>query len=261
MNNASTPTCLGVLGGMGPLAGALFLTRLIALTPASRDQDHIPVLLRSDPRIPDRSAAMMSGGKSPLPDMMQGIALLEDAGADCIVIPCNTAHLWYAQLAANSKAPVLHIVDAVLRDIRSHGLHAGKVGLLGTPATLALNLYQPVLREAGYEVIVPLPGTPTLTDCVSAIGAVKANRMHGAFEHGARSINALIDQGAQAVVLGCTELPLAIPIHRRQEFACVLTDSVDALARQVLEIFRPGATSFPIASTSTQERSSPCNPQ
>ena len=83
---AAQPRCLGVLGGMGPLAGVHFLRRLIEMTPASRDQEHIPVLLRNDPRVPDRTAAMLAGGKSPLPDMMQGIALLEDAGADCIAI-------------------------------------------------------------------------------------------------------------------------------------------------------------------------------
>lgn len=234
---AVQPRCLGVLGGMGPLAGAHFLRRLIEMTPASCDQEHIPVLLRSDPRVPDRTAAMLAGGKSPLPDMMQGIALLEDAGADCIAIPCNTAHLWFQQLAASSQVPILHIVDAVLEDLRRHGIHGGPIGLLATPATLALDLYQPSLQQGGYEVL--LPEAQAFDDCVAAIGAVKSNRLEQALAPACRAIESLAAQGARAVVLACTELPLAVPHACREGLGVVITDSVDALARSVLAVFRP----------------------
>lgn len=239
------PRCLGVLGGMGPLAGAQFALRLAALTPANKDQEHIPLLLRNDPRIPDRSAALMSGGASPLPSMVRGIAMLEDAGADCIAIPCNTAHLWFPQLRAASRARLLHIVESVVLDLRRQGVEGGAVGVLGTPATLAHGLYQNALIDAGHRVLTPVPGA--LRDCVEAIAAVKANRLDEAFDAVARSIRALIHGGAQAVVLGCTELPLAMPFQRRDEFGIVLTDSIDALARHAVELFRPHA--FPAAAT------------
>lgn len=251
MTLTESPKVLGVLGGMGPAAGAHFLARLIEMTPAACDQEHIPVLLRNDPRIPDRTAAKLSGGKTPLPDMMQGIAMLEDAGADCIAIPCNTAHLWFTQLVANSNVPILHIVDAVLDDLHLHGVNQGVVGILATPATLELGLYQPLLEERGYEILIP--GAEVLQDCVDAIHAVKGNRPDDAFPLAARAINALIAQGAHAVILACTELPLAIPNDRRDEFDVVLTDSVDALARHVLALFRPGSTHFTQAAKQTRE--------
>ena len=149
------PRCLGVLGGMGPLAGAHFAVRVAELTPVTRDQDHIPLLLRNDPRIPDRSTAWMNGDASPLPAMMHGIAMLQDAGADCIAVPCNTAHLWFDQLQAATSARLLHIVQAVVLDLQRQGVHAGRVGVLGTRATLKTGLYQRYLAEHGYETTVP----------------------------------------------------------------------------------------------------------
>lgn len=222
---------LGILGGMGPLAGAAFAARLVALTPAERDQDHVPALLCNDPRVPDRSSARLGQGEDPLEAMMAGLRLLEGAGASLIAIPCNTAHLWYEEMAARSRVPLLHIVDAVCDDLERLGVR-GPVGLMGTPATLKLGLYQGPLRERGFEVLVP--DGAGVAQCVEAIEAVKGNRPGEAFEPAARCIRALVARGAEAVVLGCTELPLAVPHERRDAFGALLTDSIDALARAAL---------------------------
>lgn len=227
---------LGVLGGMGPLAGASFAYRLAQLTPARNDQEHIPVLLRNDPRIPDRSASRLSGGTDPLPAMLEGMRFLERAGVDCIAIPCNTAHLWFDALDSAVGVPVMHIVESVVEDLRRQGIQGGKIGIMGTAATLELGLYQRYLIAAGYEPLVPSQAE-ILACCVPAIFAVKANRIDAAFSPASQGITALERRGAQAVVLGCTELPLAVPHHRREEFGLVLTDSVDALALSVLERF------------------------
>ncbi|MGE8675042.1 MAG: aspartate/glutamate racemase family protein, partial [Achromobacter kerstersii] len=142
MKTFSQGCYLGVLGGMGPMAGAAFALRLAALTPAAIDQQHIPTLLRNDPRIPDRSSAYMAGGENPLPYMVGGVRFLEQAGAQLIAIPCNTAHLWYDEIAASTGLPVLHIIEAVIDDLRRLGLPRGRIGLMGTAATLKLGLYQ-----------------------------------------------------------------------------------------------------------------------
>lgn len=244
MSEANTvnavPQRLGVLGGMGPLAGAAFALRMVQLTPADNDQQHIPVLLCNDPAIPDRSSALMGNGPSPLPAMLRGIATLVAGGADCIAIPCNTAHLWFDELQAASPVRLLHIVESVVADLRRQGVTQGKVGILGTPATIAMGLYQRYLRAAGYE-----PVEPSTHDvqrlCVPAIAAVKANRIDEAFAPAAEGIRLLAQQGAQAVVLGCTELPLAVPTSRRREFDVVLTDSIDALALAAIGLMRPDA--------------------
>jgi aspartate racemase len=222
---------LGILGGMGPLAGAAFASRLVALTDAQRDQDHVPALLCNDPRVPDRSSARLGLGADPLEAMVAGLQLLERAGATLIAIPCNTAHLWYEQMAARTRVPLLHIVEAVCDDLEALGAR-GPVGLMGTPATLKLGLYQAPLRDRGHEVLVP--DEAGLAQCVAAIAAVKANRPQEAFAPAAACIRGLLARGARAVVLGCTELPLAVPHDRRDAFGCVLTDSIDALARAAL---------------------------
>jgi len=223
---------------MGPLAGANFAVRLTQLTPAKCDQDHIPVLLRNDPRIPDRSTAWVGGGASPLPAMMRGIAMLQDAGADCIAIPCNTAHLWFEQLQAATSARLLHIVESVVLDLRRQDIHEGLIGILGTRATLETGLYQRYLVKCGYEPVVQTD-SGVLNDCAASIAAVKGNRLDESFPPLARAIESLARDGARAVVLGCTELPLALPQARRGEFDLAITDSIDALAREAVRQFHP----------------------
>ena len=222
---------LGILGGMGPLAGAAFAARLVALTPAERDQDHIPALLCNDPRVPDRSAARLGQGEDPLEAMAAGIRLLEAAGVSLIAIPCNTAHLWFEQLAARTRVPLLHIVEAVCDDLGRLGVR-GPIGLMGTPATLKLGLYQRAVQARGWDVL--LPDEEGLAQCVQSIAAVKGNRPADAFEPAAQCIRSLVARGADAIVLGCTELPLAVPHERRHEFGAELTDSIDALAKAAL---------------------------
>lgn len=231
MRDAADHGLLGILGGMGPLAGAAFAARLVALTPAGRDQDHVPALLCNDPRVPDRSSARLGQGEDPLEAMMRGLRLLERAGATLIAIPCNTAHLWYEQMAQRTAVPLLHIVEAVCADLERLGVR-GPVGLMETPATLKLKLYQQPLRERGHEVLVP--DEAGLAQCVAAIAAVKANQPAAAFAPAAECIRGLVARGVRTVVLGCTELPLAVPHERREEFGVALTDSIDSLARAAL---------------------------
>lgn len=232
---------LGILGGMGPLAGASFASRLVALTPAAHDQEHIPAILCNDPRIPDRSSARLGQSEDPLAAMLAGIRLLERAGATLIAIPCNTAHLWYEQMAAEASVPLLHIVDAVCDDLARLGVRRGRVGLMGTPATLQLGLYQGPLKERGHEVVVP--DEEELQLCVAAIAAVKGNRPAQAFAPAAECIQRLMARGADTIVLGCTELPLALPHAQRDAFGAVFTDSIDALARAAIARCRGEALS------------------
>src|SRR4051812_6036337 len=100
-----TDKILGVLGGMGPLASAHFMLRLTLLTPGEHDQDHIPAILWSDPRIPDRSAAGRGRGPDPLPWLMHGTEGLRQAGCGAVPIPCNTAHGGFEPMAKDARLP------------------------------------------------------------------------------------------------------------------------------------------------------------
>ena len=221
---------LGVLGGMGPLASAQFMLRLTLLTPADRDQDHIPAVLWSDPRVPDRTRGKLSGGDDPLPWLLRGIAGLKQAGAGAIAIPCNTAHGWYQEMAEAAGLPILHIVDAAAEDLRRLRIGPGKIGLMGTAATLAMRLYQERLSGHGWDCIVP--DDDQMARYVSpSIALVKANRVREAYEPLAKVANDLAARGVTAVVLGCTEIPLGIQAGPADRLKAPMVDTIDALAR------------------------------
>jgi len=220
---------LGVLGGMGPMAGAAFMARLVALTQAASEQAHIPAILWNDPRIPDRPAGHAGSGPDPWPWMLNGLRRLEQAGAQAIAVPCNTAHLWHERMAAATHLPVLHIVEAVADDLDRKGIRHAHIGLMGTATTLRLGLYQRVLEARGHTCVL-LDDAEHEVFCAAPIALVKANRMRQACEPALEGVRLLVARGAQAVVLGCTELPLAVPQDRREEAGVPVSDSIDALA-------------------------------
>ena len=224
---------LGVLGGMGPLASAQFMLRLTLLTPAARDQDHLPAVLWSDPRVPDRTAARLADGEDPMPVLLRGIRGLEAAGCGAIAIPCNTVHGWHGQMAAATALPILHIVDAAAEDLARQGIHRGRIGVMGTAGTLAMRLYQERLEGRGYDCIVP--DAAEMEALVSpGIALVKANRVAEAYSPLAEAARNLRARGAAAVVLGCTEIPLGIQAGPHAEIGLPLVDTIDALALAAL---------------------------
>ncbi|MCR5863686.1 aspartate/glutamate racemase family protein [Aquincola sp. J276] len=107
---------VGVLGGMGPLATIDFMRKMIEATPATTDQEHVPVVVSSIPQVADRTAAFRGEGDSPLAAMVASGRRLVDAGAGLVVMPCNTAHLWWEALAPALGLPMLHLVDAALAE-------------------------------------------------------------------------------------------------------------------------------------------------
>lgn len=228
-----TDKVLGVLGGMGPLASAHFMVRLTLLTPASKDQEHIPTVLWSDPRIPDRGEAIQPNGPDPMPALTHGIEGLRRAGCGAIVIPCNTVHAWYDQMTKVAGVPMPHIVDAAATDLTRLGIGPGVIGLMATPTTLRIRLYQQRLASRGWDCIVPTEDQ--MTRLVSpAIASVKANRVADAFEPLAEVVNDLAARGATAAVLGCTEIPLGILAGSASRLKVPVVDTIDALARAAI---------------------------
>jgi aspartate racemase len=231
---------LGVLGGMGPLASAHFMVRLTLLTPAERDQDHIPTILWSDPRVPDRTAARIAGGEDPLPWLLRGLRGLEAAGCGAIAIPCNTAHGWHAALQAATARPILHIVDAAAAELQRLGVRPGTpIGVMGTEGTLAMRLYQDRLAALGHDLCL-VPDAEAMDRLVSpAIALVKANRVAEAYPPLAEAAAGLIARGARAIVLGCTEIPLGMAAG--PPLRVPVADTIDGLARAAIAWARPGA--------------------
>jgi aspartate racemase len=230
---------LGVLGGMGPAASAEFMVRLIAQTPAKRDQDHIPAILWSDTTVPDRSTSMRNGDDKPLPYLLAGIQGLISTGCNIIVIPCNTAHFWFNEMEkqASWHAKIAHIVDSVADALRDIKVTNAKIGVMGTQATIELGMYQYRLNKLGWDCIAPTKEEmDTLVQ--PAIDLIKANQIAEAYPMLMTVIHSLIDKGAKAVVLGCTEIPLSIKEDTVQDTPII--NSIDSLVKSVIKEFKKG---------------------
>jgi aspartate racemase len=217
---------LGVLGGMGPLATADFFRKLIDATPAREDDEHIPVLIHSVPQIPSRPAAILRGGPSPLPALLEARDRLLAAGATLLAMPCNTAHYWYDSLVEGCPVPFVHIVDAVA-DVLAPD--ARELAIVATRATLRARVFEQRLSRFGIDLAAPDDATYDRA-VQPAIEAVKG----GAPAEGGRLLEpviaAALARGASSVVLACTELPVALDaIGSPLRVRCI--DATDALAR------------------------------
>lgn len=222
------PRRLGVLGGMGPLATADFLRKLIEATPAACDQEHIPVIVHNVPQVPDRAAAIVSDtGESPLAAMLAGIETLQKTEVEAIATPCNTAHFWYPELSSSARVPMFHIADVACDAIERRGLR-GEIGILGTPGTLQAGFFQQRLADRGFGSL--LPSEEEMRRLVRpCIAAVKGGDRAKAFECAVPAVDSLIAKGAVTVVLACTELPVALEASpQRLTEHCV--DTVAVLA-------------------------------
>jgi aspartate racemase len=221
---------LGILGGMGPAASAEFVNRLVQQTPATCDQEHIPFVLWNNPQIPDRSTSMRNGDNAPLPFLLEGIAMLRAVSCDLIVIPCNSAHFWYDELT-KCGVPVIHIVDSVANELRSLNVENQTIGVMGTQGTIEFGIYQNRLTHQGWNCIVP-DQYEMNTYVQPAIDLIKAGKIQESQPLLVTVIHNLIDRGAKAVVLGCTELPLAIRIT--EENGIPIVNSIDSLVKAAL---------------------------
>jgi aspartate racemase len=221
---------LGIIGGMGPAASAEFVNRLIAQTPAACDQDHVPFVLWNNPQIPDRSTSMRNGDNRPLPFLLEAIQVLKNAGCSHIVIPCNSAHFWYDDLI-KMGVPITHIVDSVASELRNLNLDNQTIGVMGTQGTIEFGIYQNRLTQQGWNCIVP-DQYEMDTYVQPAIDLIKAGKIQESQHLLVTVIQNLIDRGAKAVVLGCTELPLAIRITK--EDGVPIVNSIDSLVKAAL---------------------------
>jgi aspartate racemase len=201
---------LGILGGMGPAATAYFLCMLVAATPAGADADHIPVVAVSDPRIPDRTDAYLNGRDGEVLEALhERLTRLERLGADAFAMPCNSAHYWADALKLRTALPLIHVAEASLDVVATRLPQARRIAVIGTPVTLRSGFYQRhVLARA--LIWQEIPDAMLEGAIMPAIRAVKAGRI----EEGAAllrpAVNEVIDEGADAVLLACSEIPLAL---------------------------------------------------
>lgn len=219
---------LGVIGGLGPMATALFMEMVTRMTDASCDQEHIEMLVHSCPRIPDRTAYILGNSdEDPSGVMIQIGKALAEAGASCIAIPCITAHYFHRELSANIPVPIIHAVDETSRELLRHG--DAKAGIMATDGTVRSRIFQQSLQDAGIEPVLPnREHQQYVMDMI--YGDIKAGKPAD-MEKFARVSDYLRARGAQSVILGCTELST---IKEQHPIGAGYIDAMEVLAQRAV---------------------------
>jgi aspartate racemase len=203
---------IGILGGMGPEATEYMFGLIIRNTKVLEDQDHIPVIIYSNPKVPHRTDAVFNKGPSPTPLLVEGIKLLNQAGADFIIVPCVTAHYFLPEVAEAVDFSLLSLLEESLKWAQEHIPALTKVGLISSTGTLRSGLFHNTYEAAGIEVIGPEEDEQeSVMEAIYGPHGIKAGYTTGVSKE--MIVNAakiLIGRGAEAIIAGCTEVPLVL---------------------------------------------------
>jgi aspartate racemase len=224
---------IGILGGMGPEATLDLFGKIIASTPAERDQDHLRVVIDSNPKVPDRTAAILAAGESPVPAMKAGLAALQRAGADFVVIPCVSAHYFLDELQGESGLPILSMFEVTAGHIRRQHPDIRKIGMLATSGTLQGGRFREKLGLSGIETLAPEDADQKrVMAAIYEIKGAASGRSRDEIGAEIRGIAIrLIERGARGIVAGCTEIPLVL---KPGDLAVPVFDTLMLLARTAI---------------------------
>lgn len=224
---------IGILGGIGPYATVDLFRKIIEATPAQRDQEHLRILVDNNPRIPDRTQAILGKGKSPLSMMIETAKNLEKAGADFIVIPCNTAHFWLGELQESLSIPIIDMVEETARAISTRFPHLHKVGLIATRGTIKSKVYHQVFERMGWKVITPKEtGQEIVMKAIYGEEGIKTGKLEKPRPKIIKVARELLGMGAEIIVAGCTEVPLVL---REEDLSIPVVDPAEILAKAAVK--------------------------
>lgn len=200
---------IGVLGGLGPQATLDFFAKVLELTAAPTDQDHLHLIIDNNPKVPNRNAAIAGDGPSAGPALAAMAGRLERAGAELLVMPCNTAHAFLGDIRAACALPFASIIDETIAELARLQPAIGRVGLLTAGGCRDARLYERALEAAGLRPVTTTAAQQA--DFMAALYAIKSGRR----DESTRAImcrlgEALIEAGAETVIAGCTEVPLVL---------------------------------------------------
>jgi aspartate racemase len=224
---------VGIIGGMGPAATIELQQRILDLTPAADDADHLRVLVDNNPGVPSRIAALLEGGdENPLPSLVSMARGLVAAGADLLAMPCNTAHYYHDDLVEQAGAPVLNMIELVGDVLETMHPRPSGVGLLASTAVQRVDLYGPGLSRRGMRTL--FPGEAHQRELMALIRAVKAKtdtpRQRAVMRYAAGD---LVAQGADVLVIACTELSSLGGFSGQ---GMVVVDAMQVLAESIVRL-------------------------
>ncbi|MFP6562085.1 aspartate/glutamate racemase family protein [Paraburkholderia sp. B3] len=235
---------VGVVGGVGPAATVDFLQKLIRNTPATRDQDHIKLLVEQNPQIPDRTENLIGDGADPTVSLYATCKRLEDGDADIIAIPCNTAHAFVERIQPYLNIPIVNMLTVTVDSLRETYPTLRDIGVLATSGTIESGVYRKALESQDLRQVVPAPALQErVMEAIYGKHGVKAGFTTGQCQEDiAAAVEGLIAEGVEVVILGCTELPLLLT---GSEFVgkggarVRLVDPTDVLARRCVAYALP----------------------
>jgi aspartate racemase len=194
---------IGIIGGMGPLATADLYTKIINFTVAEKDQDHMHVMIDSNPKIPDRTEYILHGGESPLPEIVKSIRRLEAAGSEFLIMPCNTAHHIIKEIEATTKIPFINMMEETVK-IVAQEYPGQKVGLLATDGTAKSGAYHKYFEPLDIEVVIPQKHQKDVMDYIYQ--GIKTGDLEKDISGVKMAVEEMEAMGATIFILGCTEL-------------------------------------------------------
>ncbi|RQZ07557.1 aspartate/glutamate racemase family protein [Burkholderia sp. Bp9031] len=232
----TAPFKIGVVGGVGPAATVDFLDKIVRNTPASRDQDHIKLLVEQNPQIPDRTENLVGTGADPTISLYATCKKLEDGDADIIAIPCNTAHAFVERIQPYLGIPIVNMLTVTVAHLRDTYPALREVGVLATSGTIESGVYKRALASQGLRQVAPAPALQArVMEAIYGKQGVKAGFTTGQCEEDiGAAVEALIAEGVSVIVLGCTELPILLPggeYVARNGSRATLVDPTEVLAR------------------------------
>ena len=203
---------IGIVGGMGPMATVDLFAKIIKSTPASTDQEHLKIIDYDNPQIPSRIDAIIKHTESPLNELISSAQLLEKAGAEVLVMACNTAHFWHQDIQKAVHVKLINMIENTADYIKAHQLEGnGKFMLFATAATVKTELYQKAFLAKKLVVLSPSIEEQKIVSL--AIEGAKAGKLadNGKIKLLTEIISQYQQKGVNSFIAGCTEIPLLFP--------------------------------------------------
>lgn len=209
---------LGILGGMGPLPTIKLFQLIVEMTEANHDQDHVHIIIDNNTKIPDRTSFLLDNTKEdPLPDLKISAKRLEDAGADLIIMPCNTAHFYYKEIKESINIPFLNMIEETAIWIKEKYPELKNVGLLATDGTIKARIYDHIFTKYGIEILKP--SSEDQQYIYDLIYNMKENKEQADLKGVYDTMRSLELRGAEVFIAGCTEVSVALDkFHIEGEF-------------------------------------------
>lgn len=222
---------IGVLGGMGPAATIDFMAEVLRLTGARREQDNVRLIVDSNPTLPDRHAAIAGSGPSPGPALAEMARGLQRAGAEALVMPCNTAHAFADEIRAATPLPFIDMIAATVETVAAAHPLCRRVGVLAAAGCLDARLYETALTGAGLDALTPRG--EQRTRFMELVWKIKAGDVGAEVRDCMASVAVeLVAGGAEVLIAGCTEVPLVLGAD---DLDAPLISSTEVLARRTID--------------------------